>query len=330
MKPIHELINHKFLVAFLNSNYGKIQANAGAIGIGLKNLNVESVRKFKIPLPSLSEQKAIVRKIEELFSSLDSGIADLKKAQEQLVIYRQAVLKKAFEGNNYSEKIIKDVVIKVQIGPFGSKLHKSDYIVDGIPLINPMHIQEGKLKPNSNYTISKEKRDSIPNYILNDGDVILGRRGEMGRSALINESQNGWFCGTGSLYLRPNLTVLLPKYLNKYLQSSTVKALLTGSATGTTMMNLNKKIINNLPIPIPTLKEQHQIVQEIESRLSVCDKVEESIAESLEKAKALRQSILKKAFEGNLLSAAEIARCKQDKDYEPAGILLERIKKERK
>lgn len=88
--------------------------------------------------------------------------------------------------------------------------------------------------------------------------------------------------------------------------------------------------IKQIKIPLPTIQEQHQIVREIESRLSVCDKVEESIAESLEKAKALRQSILKKAFEGKLLSEAEIEKCKEEKDYEPASVLLERIKAEKK
>jgi type I restriction enzyme S subunit len=94
-------------------------------------------------------------------------------------------------------------------------------------------------------------------------------------------------------------------------------------------MNLNKKIIKNIPTPVPTLSEQHQIVREIESRLSVCDKVEQNIAEALEKSEALRQSILKKAFEGKLLSPAEIEACRREADYEPASALLERIRKER-
>ncbi len=77
-------------------------------------------------------------------------------------------------------------------------------------------------------------------------------------------------------------------------------------------------------------EEQHQIVRAIESRLSVCDKLEQSINEGLEKAEALRQSILKKAFEGKLLSETEIEKCKQEADYEPASVLLERIQKEKK
>ena len=82
-------------------------------------------------------------------------------------------------------------------------------------------------------------------------------------------------------------------------------------------------------MPIPSINEQKQIIKEIESRLSVCDKVEQSLAEALEKAEALRQSILKKAFEGRLLSGAEVTARKQEPDYEPASVLLERIRKDR-
>jgi type I restriction enzyme S subunit len=117
------------------------------------------------------------------------------------------------------------------------------------------------------------------------------------------------------------------KFFKYYLESSTVKSIYTINASGTTMDVLNIGIINKIPFPLPpTLVEQFTIVREIESRLSVCDKVEQSITEALEKADALRQSILKKAFEGKLLSEAEIAKCKKEADYEPASKLLEKIK----
>lgn len=99
--------------------------------------------------------------------------------------------------------------------------------------------------------------------------------------------------------------------------------------SGNNQKALNQGRIMEFDYPLCSKQEQTQIVREIESRLSVCDKVEESLKESLEKAKALRQSILKKAFEGKLLSAEELAKCKADKDYEPASVLLERIKKEK-
>ena len=95
---------------------------------------------------------------------------------------------------------------------------------------------------------------------------------------------------------------------------------------GVNQSNINGEKLSNYPIPLCSLAEQTQIVEEIESRLSVCDKMEQSINESLEKAEALRQSILKKAFEGKLLSQAEIEQCKQADDYEPASELLKSIR----
>ena len=330
VRPNPNTLISKYLFYYFKSYLFLNEKDKNCSGSTQSALNDKSAQKLCIPLSPIPIQREIVKKIEELFSSLDNGIDDLIKSQEQLKIYRQAVLNDAFSSKAKSLKTIKDIVEKVQIGPFGSQLHKSDYILNGIPLINPMHIQSGKLKPNPKYSISKLKRDSLPNYILKEGDVIVGRRGEMGRSALITKKEIGWFCGTGSLYLRPDVSKILPRYLNKYIQSPTVKLLLTGSAAGTTMMNLNKKIVSTLPIPVPSLNQQHQIVQEIESRLSVCDAVEQNIKDSLEKALALRQSILKKAFEGKLLSQEEIAACKQHKDYEPASVLLEKIKAEKK
>ena len=271
------------------------------------------------PIPPINEQKRIIDKIEELITDLDKGIEYLKTAQKQIRIYRRAVLKWTFEGKNQKNKayILKDIA-KVQIGPFGTQLHKEDYIVDGIPLINPMHIQEGKIVANRAYTITKKKKDSLPNYILKVGDVIMGRRGEMARCGLVTEKEDGWFCGTGSLYLRPNKKLIHSKYLYCFLTGDTAKSYLEEKAGGTTMANLNLKIVNNMPIYLPSIDEQIKIVHEIESRISVCDKIEETIESSLQQAEALRLSIIKKAFEGKLVP--------QNPSDEHAEKLLERIR----
>ncbi|EAY23809.1 type I restriction-modification system specificity subunit [Microscilla marina ATCC 23134] len=340
-----------------------------------------------------------------MLSELDAGIASLKKAETQLKTYRQAVLKKAFEGEltkgwraqqsdlptaealleqikeeraqhhaqqladwaqavkaweakgkegkkpakpkkpkevaPLSEEELKqlpnlpegwgwmkmgNLVKKIQIGPFGSQLHKHDYVEQGIPIINPKHIKDGYIFPSE--CITKAKVDSLPQYILNMNDIILGRRGEMGRAALISSKENGWFCGTGSLYIRFT-NFFEAKLYALILGERRVIHYLEKKGSGTTMTNLNLGILNNLPIQVIPLPEQHQIVQEIESRLSVCDQVEASIQTGLAKAEALRQSILKKAFEGRLLSDAELATCKNEKDWAPASTLLAQIEAEK-
>ena len=255
---------------------------------------------FLLP-DDIETQQAIVFKIEELFSELDKGIEDLKIAQQQLKTYRQSVLKWAFENESFEKYILNEVTEKIQIGPFGTQLHKEDYIENGIPLINPTHIKSGLIVADSSFSILKSKRDSLPNYILKIGDVIMGRRGEMGRCGLVSKKEQGWFCGTGSLFFRPDPDKVNSTFLYYHLSSKHVKKYLEENAGGTTMANLNLKIVKNIPISLPPVEEQQHIIQEIESRLSVADKMEESIAHSLLQAESLRQSILKKAFSGELV-----------------------------
>ena len=128
----------------------------------------------------------------------------------------------------------------------------------------------------------------------------------------------------------PTSRILDSLFLKYFLQSSDIQNWISNANYGVTRQALTKGMLENLKIPLPKIEEQHQIVREIKSRLSICDKLEQSITEALKKSEALRQSILKKAFEGKLLSETEIAHCKQEADYEPASVLLEKIEKEKK
>lgn len=307
--------------------------NDNAKGTTFKEISKSEIKNLTFPLPPLAEQERIVAKIEELFSELDAGTESLKRARQQLKIYRQAVLKWTFEERkeNYKHYLLKDISEKIQIGPFGSQLHREDYIENGIPLINPTHIKAGKIVADSSYTITVEKRDSLQNYILQNGDVIMGRRGEMARCGLVTEKENGWFCGTGSLYFRPNSKLVDSTFLHNYLTSDPVKKYLEENAGGTTMANLNGKIVKNIPIFLPSIAEQQRIVQEIESRLSVCDKLEETIHTNLKQAEALRQSILKKAFEGKLVKPKAIEKPKRTAFYQmqTLGLIVNRSKQNR-
>uniref|UniRef100_UPI004048D151 restriction endonuclease subunit S n=1 Tax=Mariniflexile sp. TaxID=1979402 RepID=UPI004048D151 len=274
-------------------------------------------------LPPLVEQKAIVKRIEELFSSLDSGIADLKKVQEQLVIYRHAVLKKAFEGEYNINKLGKLAIVKR-----GKSKHRprNDKSLFGgkYPFIQTGEIRATNGGIITKYTNTYSEKGLAQSKLWPKGTLCLTVAANIGETAFLGFDA----CFPDSVVgIKPNDELLNPRYLNFYIQK--IKEEMDSKASATAQKNINVRILDALEIPVPTLKEQHQIVQEIESRLSVCDKVEESIKESLEKAIALRQSILKKAFGGTLLSAAEIEQCKQHKDYEPASVLLEKIRAEK-
>lgn len=144
--------DNKFLCFYLNSlNYKDYVSGTTRL-----KLTQAMMRRIPVPVPPLQEQKRIVAKIEELFSELDNGVETLEKAKQQLAAYRQAVLRAAFDVQTETVEIF-SIVEDIRIGPFGTALHKEDYIENGIPVINPQHIKDNTIQPSFRITISKEK-----------------------------------------------------------------------------------------------------------------------------------------------------------------------------
>jgi type I restriction enzyme S subunit len=167
--------------------------------------------------------------------------------------------------------------------------------------------------------------------LIEKGDLLMTITGaNVGKIAHVDFEISEAYVSQSVALLKYVLKSFSP-YLHYYFQSSATGAKFIGAmvyGVGRPVLSLDN--MRDAPVSVCSFEEQHQIVQEIESRLSVCDKVEENITESLEKSKSLRQSILKKAFEGTLLSEEEITACKAAPDYEPASVLLEKIKAEKK
>lgn len=261
---------------------------------------IQQYSKLKVQVPPLVEQERIVAKIEELFSDLDNAVETLNATKAQLAVYRQSVLKEAFDIDRFPKVEMENVVDDIKIGPFGTMLHKEDYIVGGVPVINPQHIKYQRINPSKKVTISEQKAHELSSYRLQKNDIIMGRRGEMGRTAPISSIEDGWICGTGSIIfrLKPEFDAL---FYSKILSSPNIIAYLEKSATGTTMKNLNEKIVKHIPVPMITREEQLELISFLEDRLSICENIEKTVDSVLQQASAMRQSILKQAFEGRLL-----------------------------
>jgi len=285
--------------------------------------NVTKFRNLNIPLPPLPEQRGIVKKLESLFSSLDVGVADLKKAQQQLKIYRQAVLKKAFEGE-FVEVKFKELGDAIDPQPS----HRTPPVdANGIPYVSIKDIVGNKLELSKARLVSKNVlQEHLNRYTILENDFIIGKIGTIGNPVKVHLPQN--------YTLSANVVLIQPRkinsnYLYYYFKSSNIEQQFNSGKKATTQAAFGIQKVRDLIIRYPLDdSQQRKIVLDIETKLSVCDSIEQNIKESLAKAEALRQSILKKAFEGNLLTAQELAECKQAVDYEPASVLLERIKAE--
>lgn len=295
---------------------------------------IQTYSKIKVAIPDIIEQQRIVTKIEELFSKLDKGIEELNKIKEQLKIYRQAVLKEAFSGElTKNKKIERDVYSLYQsIKERNNKKFQSEEIqlyelpsgwmwvnigdiTDGVEYGSSKKSQKGGLVPvlrmgniqNGAFDWSdlaySSDEDEINKYLLKNNDVLFNRTNSpelVGKTAIYKEERKAIFAG---YLIRLNqYDVINAKYLNYYLNSFTAKIYGNLVKTdGVNQSNINGKKLCSYPFPLCTTEEQDIVVKEIEARLSVCDKIEQTVNESLQKAESLRQSILKQAFEGKLV-----------------------------
>lgn len=367
----------------------------------------KDILSLKLSLPPLPEQRAIVAKIEQLLSELDAGIESLKKAEAQLKTYRQAVLKKAFEGEltkgwraqqsnlptaeallvqikeeraqHYAQQLadwaqaVKTWEAKGKEGKKPVKPKKPKEVAplseeelkqlpnlpegwgsflmqfiadaidpqpshrtpprdqDGIPYISIADINKntGEINFDSARKVGKNVlSEHIRRYSIEGGDFVIGKIGTIGKPFFI-PTERFFALSANVVLVKPLKRTVVPKFLFYLCVSSIIEKQFEKGSNATTQAAFGIKKVRLLVTPLCSLSEQHQIVQEIESRLSVCDQVEASIQTGLAKAEALRQSILKKAFEGRLLSEAELATCKNEKDWAPASTLLAQIEAEK-
>lgn len=388
--------NNKFLCHYLNQfNYfGYVS------GTTRLKLTQASLKKIPVKVAPLSEQRAIVSKIEELFSELDSGVANLLRAKEKLEIYRQAVLKKAFEGELTKEWREKQLDLtsveelqneisaerkkyiqkqnetwkndiskweeggkvsskpsKPKLREFSSKLDERDvldlarlpdsWFYNYLAYAGDLGRGKSKHRPRNDerlfggdypfvQTAEVRAQDLITEYTQTYSDFGLAQsklwpRGTLCITIAANIAETG-FLGIDACFpdsvvgFTPFESIIDKRYIDYFFKFA--KRKISAWAPATAQKNINLNILENIIMPFCSIDEQKQVVMEIEARLSVCDNIQTNIDNGLNTASALRQSILKRAFEGKLLSEEELGICKNNPDWKPADKLLEKIKNE--
>lgn len=310
-------VNSKFLLYTINNPTYRRMIEDLESGTTRKRISRKNLSTIPFSLPSIGTQIQIVSKIEELFSELDKGIETLKLAQQQLKVYRQSVLKWAFEGRLTNENVmegelpegwgmttiislIKNEKNALKAGPFGSSLKKEFYVSKGYKIYGQEQVISGNPFLGE-YYINEAKYQELETCKVKPNDILISLVGTVGKVLLLPENCKAGIINPRLIKVTLDTKTYLPSFFKYYFESSFVKSFYSAEAKGTTMDVLNLGIIKTIPFPICSTSEQKLIVDEIESRFSVIDKMEESITQSLQQSEALRQSILKRAFEGLLL-----------------------------
>lgn len=179
-------------------------------------------------------------------------------------------------------------------GPFGSALHKSDYVIDGIPIVNPMQIIDGGIIPTSSMSISKTAATKLSEFRLQTGDIVIGRRGEMGRCAVVGIEENGWLCGTGSMIIRIKSSCE-SRFIQRVLSSKEIIAAIESSSVGTTMINLNQSTLRELKIFIPSNKNEQFAIATV---LSDTDALISGLEQLIAKKQAIKTAAMQQLLTG--------------------------------
>lgn len=299
IRPSEVLLTRYVLLFF---RYFEAQLASKGTGTTFKAITQDVVKNLEIPIPPLPEQERIVARIEELFSQLDAGVETLEKTKAQLVVYRQAVLKEAFEGD-YPRKQLKEFSKAISGFAFKSSRYSPDgnYVVVKIGNVKERHFDFSR-----DLTKTLEADDSIlEKYLLRRGDCLITLTGSRGKRdygfvAMVG-NQNNYLLNQRVAALRFDQSVALPEFFQYYLASPSYRDMFFGYETGNVGQgNVGIKALLDPYVILPDIDTQKRIVENVEDRVSVCDSIEQTVDTALQQAEAMRQSILKDAFEGRL------------------------------
>ena len=269
---IHHGQNPKYMTYYFHSSAFDAQKRKLAHGTKVIEVTPDHLLNVRIPVPPMEVQQEIVRVLDS-FAELE---AELEARKAQYAYYQHLLL---LADNEAEMHTFSDYCASMNTGPFGSSVHKSDYTSDGCPIVNPADIVGGRIVPGKRVSMSAEQR--LARYRLYRGDIVIGRRGEMGRITVVDDESEGYLCGTGCFFVRMN-ELALPRYWKHFFGTSYAKDYLEAHAVGGTMKNLNLGILGRMQVPVPPLEEQERIVAILDKFDTLVNDISQGIPAEIE------------------------------------------------
>lgn len=257
-------IHNKFIMYYLHY-YKKVGIiDKLSHGQTIKHFTQKGLSKLSFRMPTISEQKGIASELDAIQTMIDgykAHISDFDELAKSLFL--DTLGDPVINEKKWQIKSLSSLCNKMSTGPFGSMLHKSDYVVEGIPSVNPQNIKGSKVVIDGIAKVSYQKAEELLKYYLKENDIILARRGDLSKCAIITPKEQGWLCGTGSFFL--HIEEVLPIVFYYQFTSKSIQKQLLEKSIGATMPNLNQGILSKLIIPVPPIDLQQKFASQIEA-----------------------------------------------------------------
>lgn len=274
-------------------------------------IRASELTELKVGYPPIEVQKAVV----DLLAPYDTLIENNRRRMALLeesarLLYREWFVRLRFPGyehtpivdgvpQGWERKTLESVCLSgngIQTGPFGSQLHQADYSEEGVPVVMPKDIIDFRVSVATIARIPEGLADSLGRHRMILGDIVYGRRGDIGRRAFIGKRQQGWFCGTGSLRLRPDPQAINPLYLFDHLGTPAAVGDITNRAKGSTMLNLSAAALKPVPVLVPSRTLQEMYAEQTE----FVREMVEVLNEQNQKLRTARDLLLPRLMSGEL------------------------------
>ena len=276
LRPNSELMHPDFLFFAMQLESVMDEVAAMQTGASYPAVRDVDVMSLKVPVPPLLDQCSIA----DALNLARSAILGQRRCEEATQALKRAAMHTLFtrglrdEAQKATEigpvpesweqitlgDLCKGPRGAIQTGPFGSQLHKDDYQETGVPVVNPTHLNSGRIDHENVPRISDENAHRLERHRLSIGDIVFARRGQIGRMARVTESEEGWLCGTGSFLVRARQPFVDNRFLHYQLSTDPLARWLTAHAAGAIMPNLNNVVLRQIPIFLPPIGQQNRIV----------------------------------------------------------------------
>jgi type I restriction enzyme S subunit len=295
----HDKILPEYFVYYAQTGEYLAAVEREATGTTRKRISRARLGQVPVPIAPLAEQRRIVTILDEAFEGIATAKAHAEQNLRNVRALFECYLSRALArgGRGWREISLADATGGVCTGPFGSLLHKSEYVENGIPLINPAHITDVGFAPDLRKSVSASTAQRLSSYLLRQGDIVIGRRGDMGRCAVVTAAEEGWLCGTGSFIIRSS-SHCDARFLVRLLRSDDCKKRLEKIAGGAVMPNLSNSDLSDFVILLPPIDVQREILGDVDAMAQEVERLEFIGRKKISALTELQQSLLHQAFTG--------------------------------